>query len=43
MSEKRKRLHCSIPKEVRRDLNIEVGDTVIVAIIGVEKSKKKKR
>ncbi len=33
----------TIPKEIRRDLNIEVGDTVIVAIIGVEKGKNKKR
>ena len=33
----------TIPKEVRRDLNIEVGDKVIVAIICVEKGKKKKR
>ncbi|WP_324735330.1 AbrB/MazE/SpoVT family DNA-binding domain-containing protein [Thermococcus sp. SY098] len=33
----------TIPKEIRRDLNIEVGDTVIVAIIGVEKGKNKKK
>lgn len=33
----------TIPKDVRKDLGIEIGDTVIIAILGVEKSSKKKR
>jgi len=33
----------TIPKEIRRDLNIEIGDTVVIAIIGVEKNKGKKK
>lgn len=33
----------TIPKDVRKDLGIEIGDTVIIAILGVEKSSKKEK
>ena len=33
----------TIPKEVRKDLGIEVGDTVVIAIIDVEKGRGRKK